>query len=1133
MVLPANRSWKKFGIEAHLAFRFSARQIFKNFDPAQLFWRSFRNSSMKQLFSLLGALLLGNQVMAQPLWLRYPAISPDGNSIVFVYKGDLYKVPTKGGDAIPLTIYEGHETNPVWSPDGQSIAFASDRYGNMDVFVMPANGGEAKRLTQYSAWDIPTGFTPDGKNVIFQSGRQDPHTSVQFPIRMLGEIYQIAVTGGNPKQITAASGELAMISPNGKTLVYQDNKGYEDYYRKHQTSSIARDVWKMDLATKKHTKLTSFKGEDRNPVFASDKEIYYLSEQPGSFNVFKLSLDNPANPTAITKLADHPIRNLSISQSGQLCFSYNGEIYTCREGTTPQPVTVNILTDPRSNQYKNVPVNGGVNEMAVSPNGKEVAYIVRGEVFVSAVEGGITKRITNTPQQERSVHFSPDGNALIYSAERNGSWDIFQTTRVRKDEPYFYASTLLKEEALVATPADEFQANYSPDGKEIAYYEERTTLKVYNLATKTSRTILADQNYSYADGDQWFDWSPDSKWLIFNFLQPNHWMDEIGLASADGKGPIHNLTQNGYDEGNGKWLAGGKMIVYQSWRDGMKSHGSWGAENDVYAIFPTQEAFDRYKLSKADFALLKEKEEKDKKDKPAGGEEKDGKKKKKTPAEIAKEKADSIAKAATKIELDGISDRKARLTLHSSFLADDIVSPDGEKLYYTCQFEKGYNLWVTNLREKSTKILVPLDAQYAGGLTFDKEGKTLFLWADGRLMKVDPESGKVDPIALNGEMNLNQSAERAYIFEHAWRQVVKKFYRPDLQGTRWDFYKKAYERFLPHIGNNYEFEEMLSELLGELNASHTGAGYRAWKMDADRSPSLGLLFDLAYEGKGLKVAEVLKNGPLDRAGLDVKPGMILNKIDGQALPENEEWTTLIKNKAGQNTLLEFADEKGATKEVVMKPIGAGEEGELMYKRWVEARRKEVEQLSGGRLGYVHVRGMDDPSYRVVYEEVLGKNANKEALIVDTRFNGGGWLHDDLATFLSGKKYVDMAPRGKKIGFDPQRKWTKPSVVLCGESNYSDAHFFPFVYKELGIGKLIGMPVPGTATAVWWESQIDPSLYFGIPQVGIMDKSGNYLENQQLEVDVQVAQDPEVIVTGRDQQIQKAVEVLLQDLGPKK
>lgn len=1081
-------------------------------------------------FLTAAASLLALPLLSQPLWLRYPAISPDGSMIVFACKGDLYRVPAAGGDAIALTSHEAHETTPVWSPDGKNIAFASDRYGNFDVFVIPSAGGEAKRLTQASFTDLPTGFSPDGKNVLFQSSRQDPHTSVQFPSRMLGEIYAVPVSGGKPKQLMAASGELAVISPSGNLLAYQDQKGYEDPFRKHHQSSIARDIWTYDLAAGKYRKITSFKGEDRNPVFASEKDIYYLSEQPNSFNIFKLNLDNPTKTTAITALNDHPVRYLSAARNGLLCFSWNGEIYTVKEGAQPQKVNIRMAGDERINAYRNIAVNGGVSEMAVSPNGKEVACIVRGEVFVTSVEGGITKRITNTAQQERSVSFSPDGKKLLYAGERKGSWDVFTCSIERKDEPYFYASTLLKEEPVIATPADEFQAVFSPDGKEIAYLEERTTLKVFNLTSKSSRTIVpAGTNYSYSDGDQWFDWSPDGRWLLFNYLQPNHWLDEVGIAPADGKGPIRNISENGYDDSAPRWMAGGKMIMYYSWRDGMKSHGSWGAESDVYALFPTRAAFDRFNLSKAEFALLKEKEEKDKKEKEATGKDD---KKKKSAAETEKAKVDSLAKTLIKIEFENLSERKARLTIHSSNLSDAILSADGEKLYYLCRFEKGFNLWVSSLREKGTKILVPLDAGSAGNLVFDKEGKSLFLWADGRMMKIDPESGKIDNISLNGEMELKPMEEKAYLFEHAWRQVVKKFYRTDLHGVRWDFYKKEYERFLPHINNNYDFEDMLSELLGELNASHTGAGYRAWNPEGDRSPSLGCLFDLSYNGPGLKVAEILQKGPLDKEGMDILPGMILEKIDGSTIPENEDWQTLIKNRSGQNVLLGFRDEKGSLKEVVMKPVSAGVEGELLYHRWCEARRAEVERLSKGRLGYVHVRGMDDASYRVVYEEVLGRNANKEALIVDTRFNGGGWLHDDLATFLSGKKYVEMQPRGQKIGFDPQRKWTKPSAVLVGESNYSDAHFFPFVYKELGIGKLIGMPVPGTATAVWWEPLIDQSLYFGIPQVGIVDKNGKYLENQQLEVDVEVAQDPELMISGRDQQIEKAVEVLLQDLDKK-
>lgn len=1068
----------------------------------------------------------------QPLWMRYPAISPDGNQILFSYKGDIYKVSTSGGAAQPLTLHEAHDFMPVWSHDGQSVAFASDRYGNFDVFVMPAMGGEARRLTYSSFGDFPTDFSNDNQSVLFQSGRMDPQTSVQFPIRMLGELYSIPVQGGNAKQLTAASAELARYSPSGNRMVYQDNKGYEDYHRKHQTSSIARDVWMLDLAKKKYTKLTSFKGEDRNPVWASESDIYYLSEQPNSFNIFKLSVDNPGQTKAITTLSDHPIRNLSVSDKGILCFTWNGEIYTTREGEQPKKVNISIGTDSRNNEYKNVAIMGGATEFSLSPNGKEIAYVVRGEVFVSAVDGGGSKRITNTPEQERSVSFSSDGKMLVYAAERNGSWDVVKATIVRKDEPYFYTATLVKEEPVVATSADEFQPEFSPDGKEVAYLEERTILKVVNLATKAVRTILpGNLNYSYSDGDQWFHWSPDGKWLTFNYLQKDHWLDEIGLASADGKGEIKNISLSGYDDWGPRWMAGGKMIVYQSWRDGMKSHGSWGATSDAYAIFMTKAAMERFNLSKTEFALVKEKEEKEKKEKEEAKTKEAEKDKKK--GKDAKAKADSAKVDPVAIDWDGIQDRKARLTLHSSNLADILLSTDGEKLYYLCQFEKGFNLWVSNLREKNTKMLVALDANGAGGLQFDKEGKNLFLMADGKIMKIEPESGKSEPISLGGEMKLDAAKERAYIFNHAWKQVTKKFYRPDLHGVKWDFYKTAYERFLPHISNGYDFEEMLSELLGELNASHTGAGYRAYKPDGDKTGLLGVFYDQSYTGPGLKIAEVIKNGPLDKTELAIKAGTIIEKINGQEIPQNQEWSILMHNTAGQNMLLSIKDVDGKQREVVVKPIGIGIQDELLYRRWIRARRDEVEKLSGGRLGYVHVRGMDDHSFREVYDEALGYNATKEALIVDTRFNGGGWLHDDLATFLSGKKYVDMAPRGQKIGFDPQRKWTKPSVVLISESNYSDAHFFPFVYKELGIGKLIGMPVPGTATAVWWEGQIDPSIYFGIPQVGIMDKSGQYLENKQLEPDVMVEQDPDVFTNGRDQQIEKAVEVLLKDLGPKK
>lgn len=1069
---------------------------------------------------LIFSLLFAAQVVLaqQPLWLRYPAISPDGMQIVFSYQGDLYKVNTSGGQAVPLTTHSAHDFMPVWSPDGKTIAFASDRFGNFDIFTIPSTGGMATRLTHYSGHDYPASFSVDGKNILFNSLRVDLETYADFPNRAMPELYSVPVIGGRDRMVLTTPSEMAAFDPSGTKIYYQDRKGYEDPWRKHHQSSITRDIWVYDTKSGSHTQLTTFAGEDRNPVVdATGQYLFFLSEESGNFNVHRMSLKNPTEKNTITSLKSHPVRFLSISKDNTLCFSYDGEIYTLKNGEQPKKVNITIQTDQKINDYEIVPINSGATEMAVSPNGKEVAFVVRGEIFVSAVEGGITKRITNTPEQERSVSFSPDGKTLLYAAERNGSWDVYKSSIIRNDEPYFYASTVLKEEAVVATPAEEFQPAFSPDGKEVAYLHERTTLNIINLATKATRTVLpGSKSYSYSDGDQYYEWSPDSKWLLVNFNQENHWISEVGLVSAAGNREVINLTQSGYADNGGRWMMDGKMMIWFSDRDGMKNHASWGAQSDVYAMFFTQDAYDRYRLSEEDYKLLKEREDKDKKDKKE--EPADSKSKGKTPVE---EKSTDL-----KIDFKNLEDRKARLTIHSSVLSDAVVSPDGEKLYYVGRVERGFDLWVTNLRTRETKILTKL-GNGAGNIVLSKDGKKAFVLSDGRVHKIDTESGKKEAISVNGEMMLNKKQELAYIFDHAWRQVVKKFYVTDLHGVDWNFYKKEYTKFLPHINNNWDFSEMLSELLGELNASHTGCRYSPDTRNTDATASLGLLYDQNYTGNGLRVKEVIKKGPLDKAESKIKTGTIIEKIDYITIEPATDYYALLNRKTDQNTLLSLYDP--ATKqrwEEVMKPISLGEENELLYRRWVENRQHQVDSLSNGRIGYIHIRGMNDPSYRVLFEEALGKHANKESLIVDTRSNGGGWLHDDLVTFLSGEKYIDMIPRGQYIGFEPQRKWTKPSAVLIGESNYSDAHMFPFAYNTKALGKTIGMPVPGTGTAVWWERQIDPTLVFGIPQVGMVGPDGKYLENTQLEPTITVKNQYEMLVKGRDQQLEKAVEVLL-------
>jgi tricorn protease len=1059
---------------------------------------------MKRLILFLS--LISTSVFAQkPLWLRYPAISPDGNTIAFTYQGDLYTVPSAGGQATLLTVHPSHDFMPVWSPDGKTIAFASDRFGNFDIYSIPANGGNALRLTHHSSHDYPTSFSPDGKNVLFNSTRVDLESYADFPNRAMPELYSVSVTGGRNIQILTTPSELAIYDASASKIFYQDRKGYEDQWRKHHKSSIARDIWVYDVKNGSHTQLTQFPGEDRNPIPDGEAFVYYLSEESGNFNVHKVSLAQPKDKSQVTSFTKHPVRFLSTSKTGTLCFSYDGEIYTMKKGEQPKRLDIKINTEGKVNAYEIVPVNTGATEMVLSPKGKEVAFVVRGEIFVTSVEGGITKRITNTPGQERSISFSKDGRSIVYAAERNDNWDVYRSSIVRDEEPYFYASTVLKEDAIVATGAEEFQPTFSPDGKEVAFLEERTTLKVINLATKATRLIVpGSKNYSYSDGDQYYQWSPDGQYFLVDFLQDNHWIGEVGVVAASGSGQVTNLTQSGFEDGGGKWMMNGKMMLWFSDRDGMKNHGSWGAQADVYGMFFTQNAYDRFRLSEEDYKLLKEKEDKDKKK----DEEKD-----KAPDPV-------------KIDLNGIEDRKAKLTIHSSLLGDAVISNDGEKLYYLARFEKGVDLWQTNLRTRETKIITKL-GDNASQLTLDKDGKKLFVLAEGKPMKIDIDPFKKEAIQINGEMMLNKKGELAYVFDHAWRQVLKKFYVTDLHGVDWNFYKKEYAKFLPHISNNWEFAEMLSELLGELNASHTGCRYSPDQKNKDATASLGLIYDEHYKGDGLRIASVLAKGPFDKAESKARKGHIIEKIDNEVIAAGSDYYQYLNRKANQNTLISFYDPSTKVRwDEVVKPVPLNDENELLYKRWVTRRAHQVDSLSKGKVGYIHVRGMNDPSYRTVYEEALGKHANKESLIVDTRSNGGGWLHDDLVTFLGGKKYIDVVPRGQHIGFEPQRKWTKASVVLMGESNYSDAHMFPFAFDTKEIGKTIGMPVPGTGTAVWWEAQIDPTLVFGIPQVGMVGPDGKYLENTQLEPDVMIKNKYEMLVKGRDEQLEKAVEILI-------
>ena len=1090
---------------------------------------------LRQISALIFAGIGASAMAATPLWLRDVKISPDGKEIAFTYKGDIYKVATTGGNAVRLTALPSYESDIVWSPDGKQIAFASDRNGGRDIFIMSSAGGAAKQLTFNSTAETPEAFTPDGKYVVYSASIQDPAVSAMFPTRVMSELYSVPVDGGNPVQLLATPALCISYLTDGKSFVYEDIKGFEDPLRKHHTSSVTRDIWRFDAATGRHTNLTSRGGEDLNPVAGGDK-IYFLSERDGkSMNVYAMDASDPSSIAAVTDFKTHPVRFLSRGTDGTLAFTYDGEIYTLAPGQSkPAKVGIELTTDD-VDMPQRLRVSGA-DQSSVSPDGKQLAFTRRGEVFVTSVEYPSIKQITFTPENESDVTWGKNSRELYYTSARDGHYNIYVAKIARQEDPNFSNATLIEEKALFPDDGiDRTVPSLSPDGKQLAFIQDRNKLMVMDMKTKKVRQLTDGTTSAHRAKGFKAHWSPDSKWIAIDYIQPEHdpYGDIAVIEVATGK--LTKVTETGYFDSDPRWVMDGKALLFMSERYGMRNHASWGSQYDVMITFLDRDAYDRYRLSEEDYALLKEVEKASKKKstKADGDDEKakKGKKPKKgkdsdKSTDGEGEKPSDDESESTDIDLNDLEDRTVRLTPASAEICDAILSKDGQKLYYLAAFEGGYDLWEIDLRKKDAKIANKLDGR-AMGMEMDNDGNIYLLGS--QVKKYDPKGGKMKSVSISGTMQLDPAKEREFMLQYVYNEEKERFFRKDMNGCDWDGMYKAYAKFLPHINNNYDYADLLSELLGELNVSHTGGSYSAPSAEHPTA-SLGLLYDMTYTGPGLKVDEVIAKGPFDRANSVMRAGAIINKINGVELNGKSDALAMLNDMAGKKTLVSFTNADGSTGDEVVLPITTGALNALLYNRWVRQRQQDVERLSNGRLGYVHIKSMDDESFRRIYADMLGKYINKEGIVIDTRWNGGGRLHEDIEVLFSGKPYLTQEVHGQTTSVMPSRRWTKPSIMIIGEANYSNAHGTPWVYSHLGLGKLVGMPVPGTMSSVNWVRMQDPSLVFGIPVTGFRTAEGNYLENTQLEPDITVANDPAVIVTGEDQQLEAAVKALLDQIN---
>ena len=1051
-------------------------------------------------------------------WHRDTAISPDGAVILFTHRGDIYQVSATGGVAVPLTSSESVEAHPVWSPDGNWIAFTSDRHGNLDVFVMPSAGGTEKRLTFHSSNDSVSGFSSDGQRVLFSSARYDKLNAAVDPHRSQPELYEVALNGGTPTRITTLFVRQARWSTDGSSLLFADDKR-EAFHRKHDDSPFERNIWRMTASDSRFEQLTTNRWNDHTPAWdEAGNGFYFISERSGTLNVWHQDFEGGEDSARqITSHDTHPVRDLSVSDRGDITYNFHGQVYFGSAGNLPAPVDVSILTRKAPAGPQRISANEKISEFVVSPDGKEIAYVTRGNVFVTALEFETTRQITFTPGEERSLAFTSDGRRLLYASERMDQWKIYESALVDDTETHFFLATRIKESLLV-TGAERDVPNSShvaathplpsPDGKLIAYLSDWSEIRVFDRKKQQSVSVVdADLNYSMGNNDIGYTWSPDSQWLAVDIQQNGRlFFPNIAVVPADGSTPPANLTRSGYSDAGPDWHSSGGIITWQTGRFGPREHGGHGTQYDVYAQFLTQDAWDEFRRTKEEVALSEPEEEDEK-----------------------KEDDKSSEPVIVKVDLARAADRQARLTIHSSDLAGFALNKDGSVLYYLSSFEEGYDLWSHDFREEKTSRLVAIGANRAS-LELLADDSAAVVLADGKLMNIPLKGDEpaAEPVAVSATQDQDAEAERLAMLHHVWQTTHDRIYEPDvLAEARWDEMYLAYAAKVPGVGNNRDFSELVDELVGELNVSHAAARYRGTAGDV--TAAMGAILDHQNTDKdGITIAHVLTQGPLAEASDRASAGNRIVAVNDRRLTNGTNYYELLANRADQRTRVTLVDNKGEF-DVILRPGTTAAETAWLQEQWIESRHALVEKLSAGRLGYVYIPEMSDDSYRRVYSDVFGRHFDKEAIVIDVRDNNGGDLVDWLVQLFSGTQYMTNIPNGRVAQGEPITEWVKPSIALTNQGAYSDGHCFVAAWKNLGVSTLVGTPVAGTCTYAGWESLTSGDVRAGTPRLGIKDPGGDWLERKTTYPDVQVDIDPQSIEAGRDNQLERAVEVLLQEL----
>jgi len=1164
---------------------------------------------------------------------EYPALSPDGSILVFNWAGDLWSVPATGGNAARLTAHPATERKAAFSPDGSLLAFESDRDGARNLYVMSLTrdgttllGGEIVRITTSDRAQSLSGFSADGKSLYF-SGLHEPelHRAARmYAVDLLPERSSSSGPAGGPiRELTTAFGSTPRATSDGQILFF---RGRFDPNRPNYNGSGSLDIFSMSLSDNTFKQLSKHPNNDFDAWPGADGSILFLSSRSGQNNLWQLptgGIEPSVQPSQLTNFQPttdeytigHGIQDLAVAANGSAAvFTVWDGLYRLdltQPGPKPERITVHVGADIQSIDFQRLNIGSQVSEAALSPDGKTMAVIARGEVFIRPMtEGRPTRRVTNSFGRERDLAWSADGSTLYFSSDEAaagappGAYSIHAATvaiaredlkpakvedKPVEDKPAEDSpeegdkadgekkSDAKKDDASKPDPGkrwaeavtfevkpfivladDARRATPSPDGKQLLYVRGRGEVMLRELAgdaAGSERLLIPTW-----DSGVEVIWASDSRHVIYavNDLDFNTDIWLLDSSSADAQ-PV-NLTRHPDNDYSPRLSADGKVLTFLSER------GSGDDAIDVYQVYldlelegmTTYERDDYFKKAAEASGKRKPLEIKPakaaasddapaKEDKPEGQpDDKPADKPADKAADKPAPKAQPAAPKPLRFDADDAYLRIRRITSSRGSESNLTMTPGGDRIIFTAPGEDGPpSLVSVDHKGQDRKVIAPGPL---GGVDISLTGDRVVFVKGGAANSAPKAGGKVDSWPIEAQVQIEMSRQQRQKFLEAARVVGENFYHPTLKGLDWPKLTERYLSLAEKTRTAESFNRVVSGLFGELDGSHlgisggSGAGGSGWTGPSISVGYLGVRVE-PVEG-GYRIVEITPNGPASRAGSRLAVGETIVEVDGAAFGSTSAVPTLDLSAAmvgtgGKETLLKVRGVDGADRLVLIIPAGWGEWDRLRYAQIVQQRRDQVEKLSGGRLGYLHIRGMSEASVRDFERDLYAAGKDKEGLVIDVRDNGGGSTADILLSSLTAPRHAKTQPRGvdpKDVPDDAYPRdrrliygWTRPINVLINQNSFSNAEIFAHAIKGIGRGRLIGTATFGGVISTGGTSLIDGTTV-RLPFRGWYLPDGTDQENNGAKPDVDVPQTPQDEAAGRDLQLEAAVKDLLEQIS---